>query len=195
MGDYGKFLEGIDEVEESYGFTNDPLPKGQYPMEVLEIQDQGVTKNDVPFAKVHLRVIEGPYTNRRVFESIYFGAAATKGVKDGDQFVRVERTGEEYAKAHKSTVGRAKGWVKALGVGHESSVTGDGIEAVFTYYRVASWQGSSVMCDIAVDGDNNRITAFAAIDDDKKGIANWRTKELPKQLGAKGVTSSVPGRL
>ena len=86
--------------------------------------------------------------------------------------------------------------MKALGVGHETAVSGDGIEAIFAYYRVPSWQGCQVMCDVVVQGEQNRISAFAAVDDSKKGIAAWREKELPKQLkvGAAGGTVSG-GRL
>lgn len=183
MTDYSRFLDGVDDVEPTYGFSNDPLPKGQYPMEVLEIQEQGESKQGVPFAKVQLSVIEGPFKNRRVFESLYMGAATTKGVKDGDEWVRVERSDEEWVKANKGALGRCQGWVKALGLRH-----GDDKTDPFTYFAVNQWQGCKIMCELAVKGDQNNVMAFASVDDAKKGLSAWRENVLPKQLKAKAAT-------
>lgn len=184
--DYSKFLEGVDEVEPTYGFSNDPLPKGQYPFVVKAIQDQGESKGGVPFAKVRLDVTEGPYKGRVMFESIYFGASETEGVKDGDQFVRVARSAEEWKKANRGALGRAQGWVKALGLTHA-----DDKSDPYTYFRVNSWPGCQLMCEVGVRGDQNNVTAFASVDDAKKGITAWRDKVLPAQLKAKGSASGV----
>jgi hypothetical protein len=176
MSDYSKYLEGVDDVQPTFGFSNDPLPKGQYPFVVKAIQDQGESPNGQPFAKVQLGVLEGPYKGRVVFETIYFGAAETKGVLDGDKFVRVARTPEEWKKANTAALGRCQGWIKALGIAH-----GDDKSDPFAYFRVGSWVGCQIMCELGVKNDQNNVTAFCTIDDPKKGISVWREKVLPAQ--------------
>ena len=180
MTDYSRFLEGVDDVEPTFGFSNDPLPKGQYPMDVVGIQEQGESKGGVPFAKAQLKVTEGPFKGRVVFESLYFGAAATKREKDGDGYVDVARTEEEWTKANRGALGRAQGWVKALGLSH-----GDDKSDPFAYFSVGQWQGCKVMCELSVQNDQNRVQAFASVEDSKKGLSAWRENVLPKQLKAK----------
>src|SRR3972149_5276112 len=102
-------MKDYDTTEAVQDTSSRPLARGEYPL-LVEKTETDLTKNGIPRVRLQLRSTHGPVgvKNRVVFDDIYLGASRTK--RDGDN--DVVRTPEEYEKARKGAVGRAKGLLK-----------------------------------------------------------------------------------
>ena len=198
---YADLASKFDDATPDQGFVPEPLNAGLYPLKVERIIKTEVTGNGAHRVAYLVRVTEGPFEKRTALVEAWIKSGTFKTVmneatgkaeRDSNGNVqRVKRTDEEVEGAATNTMNMMKGFLGALQLGtKEPQVGDDNPEFYNQFYDVQGWPGAKLIGYLQKQGDNNRISAFFSVDDAKRGIANWREKELPKQNAKAGKAAS-----
>lgn len=83
----------------------DPLPDGQYPVKVVEVEERSTSKGD-PMWSLQLEVLSGQYAGRIIFDNITWSEAGMKRVKFVLRRLGLELSGEQEIKPE-DLVGKA----------------------------------------------------------------------------------------
>lgn len=182
-------LQAFLSAEENHGFgLGDVLPRGTYPLEV-EVAKSDLTKTGSVSVRLQLRVLAGPFENRRVFidqflvnlydqekvGSTFYNMSST--------FVRSLRASllpvnaaqfPSTAEASKAAY-NAEAWVGLTFIGEV------GVETADAQAKAAAKDGRATTGN---ERDRNRLAGWHSYDSPTKGIAVWQAKELPKQIAA-----------
>jgi hypothetical protein len=175
MSDYGYMTEGYDDVDESHGFSDEPLPSGWYPLRVEKVLSSALSKNGSPSVRLQVQVTEGALQDKRAFVGLNLGPALVdaKGT---------QRSEKELKDIAKTIQGQMKGFLSSLGVTTGPPV-GEKDEAVYSFFNVGSWTGKEFMGFIKLmpaKGDwsaSNRLNGYRSIGDEKQGLDAWRAKQ------------------
>lgn len=186
MNDFSMMYDGFDDVEPSYGFSDEPLPSGWYPLVVEKVLDKSLSRNGSPTARIQLLVKEGGCEGKRTFANIIMGPAETGRDKDGNE---IKRSPEEMQKTAATIKGQMSGFLRALGV-TTGQPQGAGDQAVYNFFNVDSWQGREFMGFVKLmpatprfPNPSNRLQGYRSLEDEKHGLSAWRAAEAKKPGG------------
>ena len=171
--------EGFDDVEASYGFVPEPLPKGWYPMVVEKVLDTKTSVKGSLSARLQLQVTEGEYKDKRAFVSLTMTPAK---LDQNNQ----NKTEAELKKNTTVIQQLMSGWMKSINATTSIPAGADEDEKVCSFFNIGTWDGSQFMANIkyrAASGNfdaSNNLGSFRNLDDEKYGIAVWREKSVSK---------------
>lgn len=165
-------FQDFDDVEPSYGFSDEPLPTGWYPVKVEKIHNISTTKGGAHQVRMQLQVLHGDCANKRAFVSMNMSAAETN--HNG-----TNRSAEELKNVSRSIQGQMSGFLKSIGVTTGAPVGESDSDKLASFFSVSEWEGKELMAYVKLRpakgqySASNMLNSYKHIDDPKKGLAAW----------------------
>ena len=179
--------DDIDDVEPSFGFTGEPMPSGWYPLRVEKLLEVQQRTTGTVQARLQLLTLEGEMKDKRAFVSLTL--APSKQNPDESQ-----RTLEEVKKAAGNIRSQMAGFLKSLGVTTGHPAGSNDAEKASGFWNTREWETREFMGYVKLMpatekwNASNRLNGYAPIEDEKKGLAQWRAKQTTAATGAKAET-------
>ena len=173
---FKQMFEGFDEVQPSFGFSDEPLPTGWYPVKLEKVLETQTSPKGSHGARVQLVVTEGDMSKKRAFVNVTMGPSEMN--RDNTQ-----RSEAEIAAAARNIQSQMRGLLKALGLNTGQPSGGTDLEKICSFFSVGQWEGREFMAYLKLRPEtntrqaSNQLNAFAPADDPKKGLGAWRAKQ------------------